>query len=98
VSVGSLAAVTLLALCVVVEVLSVAGLVVMRTPLQRLHFVAPATCVAPVLAGVAVVLGTHATPDQAGKALLIALVLAVFSGVISSETARAIVARERAER
>lgn len=84
----------LLALAVVVDVLSVAGLLAMRTAIQRLHFVAPAACVAPVLAGIAVVLGTHATPSQGAKGLIVAAALVLFSGVLSHETARAIVSRE----
>ena len=78
---------------VLVEVLSVVGLVAMRTTLQRLHFVGPATCVGPVLIGAAVTLGTHATPSQGTKGLLVALVLALFSGVLSHETGLAAVAR-----
>lgn len=84
----------LLVLGVIVEVLSVAGLVLMRTSLQRLHFVGPATIVGPVLVGLAIALGTHATPSQGAKGLLIAAVLAIFSGVISHETGCAALARE----
>ena len=83
----------LLAAAVVVDVLAVTGLAIMRTPMQRLHFIGPVVCVAPVFTAVAVLIGTHATPSQAGKGALIALVLVLFGGVLSHETGRAIVAR-----
>ncbi len=70
----------------------------MRSPMQRLHFVGPASLVAPALAGVAVVIGTHATAGQGPKGIVVAAVLALFGGVISHETGRAIVSREGGER
>ncbi len=95
-SFATLLAAALLAAAVIVELLAVAGLVTMRTTMQRLHFVAPATCVGPVLAGLAVAVGTHATPSQGAKGIVIALVLVLFSGVLSHETALAAVSREQA--
>jgi multisubunit Na+/H+ antiporter MnhG subunit len=86
--------VALLGMASVVEVLACTGLVAMRTTLQRLHFVGPATCVAPWLVAVAVMLGTHATGNQAAKALAIALVLSLFSGVLAHETGCAARARD----
>lgn len=84
----------LLVLAVLVELLAVAGLVAMRTTMQRLHVVGPAVCVGPVLIGIAVALGTHATADQAGKGLVIAFVLLLFAGVLSHVTGRAAAARD----
>ncbi|HZO95249.1 MAG TPA: monovalent cation/H(+) antiporter subunit G [Candidatus Baltobacteraceae bacterium] len=84
----------LLALAVLVEVLAVTGLIVLRTTMQRLHVVGAATCVAPVLVGVAAAVGTHATPSQGAKGLLIALLLVVFGGVLSHATGQAAYARE----
>ena len=85
----------LLALTVIVELLAVTGLVAMRTTMQRVHFIAPATCVGPVLAGIAVAVGTHATPSLGAKGIVVALVLVLFSGVLSHETALAAISRER---
>jgi hypothetical protein len=93
-SVGFAVIVILVSLCVTIDVLAVFGLFAMRTTMQRLHFVGPMTCVAPVLAGIAILMGTHATPSQGAKGLLIALVLATFGGMLSHETARAAIARE----
>lgn len=90
--------VALLGVASVVEVLACTGLVAMHTTLQRLHFVGPATCVAPWLVTVAVVLGTHATGNQAAKALAIAFILSLFSGVLSHETGCAALARDAGER
>ena len=92
---SGVAVAVLLGLAVVVDALAVTGLLAMRTTLQRLHFVGPATVVAPLLAGIAVAIATHATASQGGKGLLIALVLLLFSGVLSHETGRAAVSRER---
>ncbi len=94
VSLTTVAIVVLLTLAVIVDVIAVAGLFALRTTMQRLHLVAQAACVAPALAGVAVTIGTHATPSQGAKGLLIALVMALFSGVLSHETGRAAYARE----
>lgn len=93
-SAASVAVTGLLALTVIVELLAVLGLVTMRTTMQRLHFIGPATCAGPVLAGVAVAVGTHATPNQGAKGIVIAFVLLLFAGVLSHETALAAVARE----
>jgi len=90
---GNLIVAVLLALAVLVEVLAVAGLLSLRATMQRLHVVGPATCVGPVLVGIAVAVGTHATPSQGAKGLLIALVLLLFAGVLSHETGRAAIAR-----
>lgn len=92
-SATGVAVAALLGLAVLVDVLAVAGLLAMRTTLQRLHFVGPATCVAPVLAGIAVAVAGHATSSQGGKGLLIALVLLLFSGALSHETGRAAASR-----
>lgn len=86
--------VVLLTFGVIVEGLAVLGLVILRTTMQRLHVVGPATVVGPVLIALATALGTHATPAQGAKGLLIALVLLTFAGVLSHETARAAAARD----
>lgn len=85
----------LLAVTVLVEFLAVLGLLTMRTTMQRLHFIGPATCVGPVLAGLAVAVGTHATPNQGAKGIVITIVLLLFGGVLSHETGLAAYSRER---
>lgn len=92
-SAQTIAVTVLLALAVLVEWLAVLGLVTMRTTMQRLHFVAPATGVGPVLAGVAVAVGSHATPSQGAKGILVAVVLLLFGGALAHETGLAAVAR-----
>lgn len=91
---ASIAIAALLGLAVLLEAVAVAGLFALRTTMQRLHLVGLATCLPPVLAGIAVVIGTHATANQAGKGLLIALVLLLFGGTLSHETGRAAFSRE----
>jgi len=76
----------LLLLAVVTVALSCTGVLVMRTPLQRLHYLGPLAMVAPVLIGIAVALA-HGVYAGAGlKALFIALVLAAFAPVLSHQT------------
>jgi multisubunit Na+/H+ antiporter MnhG subunit len=84
----------LVVLAVLVEILCCLGIVVMRTPLQRLHFIGPASVVGPVLIGIAVAFAKHPYPGSGFKAAFIALVLVVFSGMLQHETARAALARE----
>jgi multisubunit Na+/H+ antiporter MnhG subunit len=84
----------LVVLAVLVEILCCVGIVVMRTPLQRLHFIGPASVVGPVLLGIAVAFAKHPYPGSGFKAAFIALVLVVFSGMLQHETARAALARE----
>lgn len=93
-SVQSAIVTTLLALAVLVELLAVLGLATMRTTMQRLHFIAPATCVGPVLAALAVAIAPHRSQSEAGKGLVIALVLLLFSGVLSHETGLTAASRE----
>jgi multisubunit Na+/H+ antiporter MnhG subunit len=78
----------LLLLSVLTAVLSCLGILVMRTPLQRLHYVGPLAMVAPVFAGIAVAIA-HDTYSGAGfKALFIALGIAGFAPVLSHATGR----------
>lgn len=83
-----------LALAVLIEVICALGIVLMKTPLQRLHFVGPATTVAPALVAIAVAMAKHPYSGSGFKAGFIALALIVFSPILSHETARAAVSRE----
>jgi monovalent cation/proton antiporter MnhG/PhaG subunit len=78
----------LLALGVASVLLSCAGLVAMRTPLDRLHFAAPASTIAPVLIAAAVLVEEPLSPAGI-KAVIVALLIAVTTPVLSHATARA---------
>ncbi len=84
----------LVTLAVLTAALSCLGVLVMRTPLQRLHYLGPLTMVSPVLLGVAVALARGVYAGAGWKALFIALVLAAFGPVLAHETARMAEARE----
>ncbi len=83
----------LLAAAVAVALASCIGMVVMRDAFQRLHYLAPAACISPVLIMVAVLLEEGV--KQAGiKAILVAAVTFVMNAVLSHATARALRIRE----
>jgi multisubunit Na+/H+ antiporter MnhG subunit len=75
----------LVALCVVTTALSCAGVLVMRTPLQRLHYLGPLAIVSPVLLGVAVAIARNTYSGASLKALVIAFVVALFAPVLSHQ-------------
>ena len=78
----------LLTLGVASVLLSCAGLLVMRTPLDRLHFTAPAGTIGPVLLAGAVLV--EEPLSSAGiKAVIVALLLGITTPVLSHATARA---------
>jgi multicomponent Na+:H+ antiporter subunit G len=78
----------LLGLGVAAVLLSCAGLVAMRTPLDRLHFGAPAATIAPILMAVAVLV--EEPLSSAGiKAVMVALLIVGTTPVLSHATARA---------
>ncbi len=84
----------LLGLGTVVACLSVVGMMVMRDPSQRLHYLAPASSITPVLYTIAIVLesGRH---QAAVKAILICVVLLSMNAVLTHATARAIRVKEQ---
>jgi multisubunit Na+/H+ antiporter MnhG subunit len=86
----------LLALAAVVAVGSVVGLVAARDDLDRLHYLAPASVVSPVLIAAAVV-AREAFDGRAIKALLVAAAFVVLNPVLSQATARAHRVRERGD-
>ncbi|MEA2720367.1 MAG: multicomponent Na+:H+ antiporter subunit [Candidatus Eremiobacteraeota bacterium] len=83
----------LLGLAVLVELVCCAGILVMRTPLQRLHFIGPASMVCPVLIALAVAVSKNPLSGAGLKALFIAAVLVAFAPVASHATGRAALAR-----
>jgi multisubunit Na+/H+ antiporter MnhG subunit len=89
VSIAHVAIAALLALTVLVELICCAGILAMRTPLQRLHFVGPAAMVCPVLVALAVGVSKNPLSGAGLKALFIAAVLVVFAPVLSHATGRA---------
>ena len=89
VTVAHVAITALLALTVLVEVICCAGILAMRTPLQRLHFIGPAAMVCPVLVALAVAVSKNPLSGAGLKALFIAAVMVVFAPVLSHATGRA---------
>lgn len=81
---------------VAVAVLSCMGVQLMRTAMQRLHYLGPLTMVAPVLVALAVAIARNAYPGAGFKALFIALLLAAFGPILSHQTARMVDGRHEA--
>jgi multisubunit Na+/H+ antiporter MnhG subunit len=83
----------LLAIAFLVALASCIGMAVMHDAYQRLHYLAPAASISPVLIMVAVLLEEGV--KQAGiKAILVAAVTFVMNAVLSHATARAFRIRE----
>jgi multicomponent Na+:H+ antiporter subunit G len=83
----------LLTIGVASVLISCIGVVAMRTPLDRLHFTAPAGTIAPVAFAVAVLV--EEPLSSAGvKAVLVALLILVTTPALSHATARAVRIRE----
>ena len=97
VSLDHIAITVLLALAVLVEIICCAGILAMRTPLQRLHYVGPAAMVCPVLVALAVAVSKNPLSGAGLKALFIAAVLVVFAPVLSHATGRTALARRGPE-
>lgn len=84
----------LLSLAALIVLASSAGILVMRDPYQKLHYVSPVAVVAPVLVGLAVLVQSGFTEDSAQTWLALVFVL-VGGPVLTHATIRA--ARIRAE-
>lgn len=83
-----LAITALLAFAVLITLLSSLGVLVMRDPYQRIHYMAPAASVAAMAIAAAVLLAEGF--NQAGiKSLLVLVVLFLMNAVLSHATARA---------
>jgi monovalent cation/proton antiporter MnhG/PhaG subunit len=79
----------LLTLGIAGVLLSCAGLLVMRSPLDRLHFTSSASTIGPVLIAAAVLV--EEPLSSAGiKAVMVALLIIVTTPVLSHATARAV--------
>ena len=86
---GQLAVAVALALAVVLALLSAVGALVMRTTLQRLHYVAPASVTASFLVAVAVSISQMPYSGAGLKAWCIVATLIVFTGMLGHQTGRA---------
>jgi multisubunit Na+/H+ antiporter MnhG subunit len=83
----------LVGVAVTVQLASVLGVLVARGTYERLHFLGPASVVAPLPIAVAVAL--EGNTDQVGvKAILVALALLITNPVIVHTTARAVRIRD----
>jgi len=81
---------------VVVVALSCLGMLVMRTTLQRLHYLGPLAMLAPVLIGVAVACARNTYGGAGYKAVFIAILVMIFAPVLTHQTARMTEARKDA--
>ena len=86
----------LLGLAVLVQLGSALGLLLMPNVYDRLHFLSPATSVAPVLVAGAVVT-TEALDHQGVLSILIALFMLMLQPVLTHATARAARVREHGD-
>jgi multisubunit Na+/H+ antiporter MnhG subunit len=90
----SIVVAVLVGLAVATNLASAVGALAMRDPLQRLHYLAPASSLAPLALAIALLLGE--SDKQAGtKALLLTLLLTAANGVVTHQTARAHRIRDR---
>jgi multisubunit Na+/H+ antiporter MnhG subunit len=83
----------LLGLTVLLEIICCAGILVMRTPLQRLHYLGPAAMVCPVLVAIAIAVSKNPLSGAGLKASFIAAVLLAFGPALSHATGRTAFAR-----
>jgi multicomponent Na+:H+ antiporter subunit G len=83
-----------LALAVVVALASSMGVLLMRTPYDRLHYVGAASLLCPPLVAIAITL-ENGLSQASIKAILVALILMLTSPVLAHATLRAGVVRER---
>lgn len=83
-----IAAAVLLGLGVLIELLCAVGVLVMRNPFARLHYLAPATTLGP-LAIAAAVLISESEAQAKMKSVLVALVILATAPILTHATARA---------
>jgi monovalent cation/proton antiporter MnhG/PhaG subunit len=86
----------LLALTVLLQLVSAVGLLAMPNLFDRIHYLGPASAVAPWLLAAAVVV-TERLNHQGIVTLLLALFLAVFQPMVTHATARAARIREHGD-
>ncbi len=90
---GDVAVAALVVFGVGVEVLCAIGLLVMRDPFDRLHYLGPASILGPLALAVAVLIDAHDVASRI-KVVLIVLTLLIVGPVLTHATARAIQARQ----
>jgi monovalent cation/proton antiporter MnhG/PhaG subunit len=83
----------LLGLGVGVALLSSIGIVAMRDPYQRLHFISPPASLSALCVAIAIFLGEK-QKQAGGKAALVAFLLYFMNAVVTHATARAHFVRE----
>ena len=84
-----------LAIAVLLACVSALGALVMRTPLQRLHYVAPAAIGSTFFVALAVSVSQQPYSGAGLKAWCIAATIIIFAPVLGHQTARAARERER---
>ncbi len=84
----------LVAFGVLVLLLSVVGLFAMRDAVDKLHYVGPATTLAPLSIALAVVIEDGLTSQAGLKSLCVAFAIVVTSPIVTYATLRAIQTRE----
>jgi multisubunit Na+/H+ antiporter MnhG subunit len=94
VSAADLAVDVLLALAVLGEAVCVAGLLLGRAAIDRLHYAGAATTIPPALVAAAVVASEGATSSSV-NAIVVAGLMLVLGGVVTHATARVVVAHGR---
>ena len=86
----------LLGLAVLVVLGASAGLLLMRDPYQKLHFVTPAALVAPILIALALLV-RHGVYENTGETFLAVLFMVIAGPFVSHATIRAIRVREKGD-
>lgn len=94
-SVREILAAVLLGLGVFTELLCAIGILVLRNPFARLHYLAPSTTVGP-LAIAAAVLVAESDSHAKIKSVLVAVVLLASGPILTHATARAVWIRSQA--
>jgi multicomponent Na+:H+ antiporter subunit G len=94
--VKDIAADILLGLAVLIVAGASVGVLVMRDPYQKLHFVTPAALVAPLLVALAI-LAQVGVYENAGETFLALLFLVIAGPFLSHATIRAIRVREKGD-
>lgn len=92
-SAGGVAVAVLCAGCALLTLASSIGVLAMRDPWQRLHFVAPPSTLGA--AALAVAIGLESGPLAAVKPLLVVVLLTALNGVVTHALARAEYVRNR---
>jgi multicomponent Na+:H+ antiporter subunit G len=86
----------LLGLAVVIVITASVGVLLMRDPYQKLHFVTPAALVAPALVALAVLVQTG-LDENSGETCLALLFMVIAGPFLSHATIRALRVREKGD-